>query len=259
MTPTLQDLQDLARGAGEILRAGFHNANHIQHKGAIDLVTEIDHQSERYLLEQISTRFPSHHIVAEETGQKQGDPDHTWYIDPLDGTTNFAHRLPIFSVSIAYAHQNQVTLGVVYDPIRDELFSADLGQGAALNGTPIRPTAQSELSRSLVVTGFPYDRFTNPENNLDHMRRFTLRVQGIRRLGSAALDLCYIASGRVDGYWEIKLEAWDLAAGALIAREAGALVSKIDGQLDLLTPPYSIVAANPALHPAMLEVLQLKD
>jgi len=139
------------------------------------------------------------------------------------------------------------------------MFSAELGSGATLNGAPIHPTSQSELSRSLVVTGFPYDRFTNPENNLDHMRRFTLRVQGIRRLGSAALDLCYVASGRVDGYWEIKLEAWDLAAGSLIAREAGALVSKTNGQTNLLTPPYSIVAANPALHPAMLEVLQLKD
>jgi myo-inositol-1(or 4)-monophosphatase len=259
MTPTLQDLKNLARAAGEILRAGFQHSNHIQHKGEIDLVTEIDQQSEAYLLEQIHTRFPRHRIVAEETGQNDGDPAHTWYIDPLDGTTNFAHRLPIFSVSIAYAQQDQVTLGVVYDPIRDEMFAAERGRGATLNEVPIQPSSQAQLSRSLLVTGFPYDRFTSPENNLDHMRRFTLRAQGIRRLGSAALDLCSVACGRVDGYWEIKLETWDLAAGVLIAREAGALVTKTDGRPDMLTLPISVLAANPALHPAMLAVLQLKD
>ncbi|NIP19495.1 MAG: inositol monophosphatase, partial [Xanthomonadales bacterium] len=241
------------------LRAGFEQSNNIEHKGEIDLVTEVDEQSEAYLLEQISTRFPEHRIIAEETGQKDGDPDHTWYIDPLDGTTNFAHRLPIFSVSIAYAQRGEITLGVVYDPIRDELFSAQRGKGASLNGAPIHPTSQEDLSRSLLVTGFPYDRFTSPNNNLEHMNRFTLRAQGIRRLGSAALDLCSVACGRVDGYWEIKLEIWDLAAGILIAKEAGALVSKTDGRKDMLAPPLSILAANPALHPAMLAVLQMKD
>jgi myo-inositol-1(or 4)-monophosphatase len=259
MTPTLEDLKNLARGAGEILRAGFQHANHIQHKSEIDLVTEVDRQSEAYLLEQINTRFPDHRIIAEETGQKDGNPDHTWYIDPLDGTTNFAHRLPIFSVSIAYAHQGTVTLGVVYDPIQDEMFSAELGKGAALNDAPIHTTSQAKLSRSLLVTGFPYDRFTSPDNNLDHMKRFTLRAQGIRRLGSAALDLCSVACGRVDGYWEIKLEVWDLAAGILIAQEAGAIVTKTDGRSDMLLPPLSVLAANPALHPSMLEVLQLQD
>ena len=259
MKPTLEDLKDLARGAGEILRAGFYQTNHIQHKGEIDLVTEIDQQSEAYLLGQISSRFPSHHIVAEETGHKSGDADHTWYIDPLDGTTNYAHRLPIFSVSIAYAHQAQVSLAVVYDPIRDEMFAAQRGQGATLNGAPIQPTSQTELSRSLLVTGFPYDRFTNPQNNLDHMKRFTLRAQGIRRLGSAALDLCFVACGRVDGYWEIKLEIWDLAAGLLIAREAGAIVTKTSGSPDMLNPPHTVLAANPGLHPAMLAVLHLQD
>jgi myo-inositol-1(or 4)-monophosphatase len=259
MTPTLEDLKDLARGAGDILRAGFNHSNHIQHKGEIDLVTEVDRQSEAYLLEHISSQFPTHRIIAEETGQKDGDPDHTWYIDPLDGTTNYAHRLPIFSVSIAYAHQGQMTLGVVYDPICDELFSAQHGKGATLNGNAIHPTTQGELSRSLLVTGFPYDRFTSPNNNLNHMNRFTLRAQGIRRLGSAALDLCSVACGRVDGYWEIKLEIWDLAAGWLIAREAGAVVTKIDGSPDLSSRPYSVVAANPDLHPAMLEVLHMRE
>lgn len=259
MIPNLEDLITLARGAGEILRAGFTQSNHIQHKGEIDLVTEMDQRSEAYLLEAINRRFPTHQIIAEESGQKDGDPQHTWYIDPLDGTTNYAHGLPIFSVSIAYAHQGQVTLGVVYDPIRDELFAAGAGKGATLNATPIHPSRQAELSRSLLVTGFPYNRFTSPHNNLDHMRRFTLRAQGIRRLGSAALDLCYVACGRVDGYWEIKLEIWDLAAGLLIAREAGAVVCKTDANPDMLTPPFSVVAANPSLHPAILQVLQLKD
>ena len=259
MTPTIENLKDLARGAGDILRAGFNHANHVQHKGEIDLVTEVDRQSEAYLLEHISSQFPTHRIIAEETGQKDGDPDHTWYIDPLDGTTNYAHRLPIFSVSIAYAHQGRMTLGVVYDPICDELFSAQHGQGASLNGSPIHPTTQGKLSSSLLVTGFPYDRFTSPNNNLNYMNRFTLRAQGIRRLGSAALDLCSVACGRVDGYWEIKLEIWDLAAGWLIAQEAGAVVTKTNGSPELASQPYSVVAANPALHPAMLAVLQMGD
>ncbi len=257
MEPTLQDLKDLARGAGEILRAGFKTANHIQHKGEIDLVTETDQNSEAYLLERISARFPEHQIVAEESGGKSGNPGRKWYIDPLDGTTNFAHGLPIFSVSIAYAQDGDLHLAVIYDPIHDELFSAGRGQGAFLNDRPIAVSSQTELSKSVLVTGFPYDRFTNPDNNLDHFSRFALRVRGVRRLGSAALDLCFVAMGRVDGFWEIRLEPWDMAAGMLICREAGALVTRKDASPDVLTPPYSIVAANPKLHAKMLQVLAL--
>ncbi|MEJ2758350.1 MAG: inositol monophosphatase family protein [Anaerolineales bacterium] len=259
MKPTLDDLIALAKGAGEILRAGYHQTKQIDHKQEIDLVTETDKASEDYILQQINERVPRHHIVAEENGESAGDPDHTWYIDPLDGTTNFAHGLPIFSVSIAYAHQGVTTLGVVYDPIREELYRAELGQGAFLNGQRLHVSQQTELKQSLVVTGYPYDRFTNPNNNLRHTQNFLMRVQGFRRLGSAALDLCNVASGRVDGYWEVYLERYDMAAGALIAEEAGARVTKVDGTPNILAEPYSVVAANAALHSEMLKVLALPD
>jgi myo-inositol-1(or 4)-monophosphatase len=255
MGPVLADLEQLARHAGEILRAGYHQSNAVDRKGEINLVTEMDRRSEAYLLEAIGKRFPEHRVIAEETGGLEGADACVWYIDPLDGTTNYAHKLPIFSVSIAYEEAGELTFGVVYDPMSDEMFSAERGKGACVNGEPIRVGSAVELSSSLLVTGFPYDRFINPDNNLEYFNRFTLRVQGIRRLGSAALDLCFVACGRVDGFWEIRLEPWDLAAGTLIAREAGALVTKLDGTLDILSAPYNVVAANPDLHGEMLGVL----
>jgi myo-inositol-1(or 4)-monophosphatase len=255
MTPTLSDLEELARAAGDILFAGFKNHNNIQHKGEINLVTEIDQQSEAYLLGEIKRRFPGHSIIAEESGKHAGDPQHIWYVDPLDGTTNFAHGLPIFSVSIGYAQSDNLTLGIVYDPIQEELFAATKGQGAYLNDKPIHTGNQEKLSRSLLCTGFPYDRFTNPVNNLDNFAKFSLKAQGVRRLGSAALDLCYVAAGRLDGFWELRLYPWDMAAGKLIAEEAGAKVTKFNGDPHLFNPPYSIIAANPKLHREMEKVL----
>ncbi len=256
MKPKLSDLEALARGAGEILRAGYGDQNHVDHKGEIDLVTEVDRQSEAYLLAAIGEKFPTHSVISEETGVVEGSSEQVWYLDPLDGTTNFTHQLPIFSVSIAYREAGEVVLGVVYDPMRDEMFSAEWGKGAWLNGEPVRVGEVAELSSSLVVTGFPYDRFENPDNNLAYFNKFTLLVQGIRRLGSAALDLCYVACGRVDGYWEVRLEPWDLAAGTLIARQAGALVTKMDGRSEMLIPPYSVLAANPVLYELMLAVIR---
>ncbi|MEN8241076.1 MAG: inositol monophosphatase family protein [Chloroflexota bacterium] len=256
MKPTLEDLSAMARGAGEILRAGFNQKHQVALKGEIDLVTEVDQLSEDFLLNEIKQRFPDHKIITEESGVVENHPEHTWYLDPLDGTTNFAHGLPIFSVSIGYAYQGEVELGVVYDPIREELFSAELGKGAWLNEKPIRAGNQSELKNSLLITGLPYDRFTNPDNNLENFTRFALQVRGLRRLGSAALDLCFVAAGRVDGYWEVRLEPWDLAAGKLIVEQAGGVVTRRDGSDDLLTPPCSVVAANPALHREMVAVLQ---
>lgn len=255
MKPNLADLESLAREAGEILRAGFHQHNQIELKGEIDLVTEIDRQSESFLLGAIADKFPTHRIISEETGGREGSDGHVWYLDPLDGTTNFAHGLPIFSVSIGYGKVGAPTLGVVFNPISAEMFSAEKGKGAWLNGSPIKAGSTTKLSRSLLVTGFPYDRFDNPDNNLTHFNKFTLQARGIRRLGSAALDLCNTACGRVDGYWEVRLEPWDLAAGTLIAREAGAVVSKIDGDPDMLTAPYSVLAANPGLYKEMLKVI----
>jgi myo-inositol-1(or 4)-monophosphatase len=256
MTPTLNDLKALAHGAGEILRAGFMQPKHLELKREIDVVTETDKKSEAFLLEQVNAKFPGHHIVAEESGENEGDREHTWYIDPLDGTSNFAANLPIFAVSIAYAQQGEVTLGVVYDPIRDELFAAERGRGATLNEQPVHTNSQSELRRSMIVTGFPYDRFDSPVNNLAYFNAFALKVRSIRRLGSAAMDLCYIGAGRMDGYWELKMETWDLAAGVLIAREGGARVTTMDNHPDMLTPPLSVMAANPALHAEMLKVIE---
>lgn len=256
MKPALKDLEALARGAGDILRASFGQQLRIEHKGVIDLVTDVDHRSEAYLLNEIRQRFPGHKIVAEESGESAGADGQIWYIDPLDGTVNYAHGLPIFSVSIGFAEAGRMRLGVVYDPLRDECFSAQAGFGAWLNGEPLRVSETTALDRGLLVTGFPYDIRTNPENNLDHYARFALRSQGVRRLGSAALDLCYVAAGRFDGYWEIRMNSWDIAAGGLIAEQAGARVTNLAGEADYISPPQSILAANPHLHPQMLAVLK---
>jgi myo-inositol-1(or 4)-monophosphatase len=262
--PNLIDCIQLAMGAGEILRAGFTRRPgseaklKVDYKGTIDLVTEIDHRSEAYLLGIIQERFPDHRIVAEESGAIPGDDCCQWFVDPLDGTVNYAHGVPIFSVSIAFSENGHLKYGVVYDPIQDEFFSAERGKGAWLNGEPIQVSTTDELDKSLLVTGFPYDIRNNPDNNLDHYARFALRSQGVRRLGSVALDLCYVAAGRFDGLWELRLNPWDIAAGGLIAREAGALVTTFEGDPDFISPPYSLIAANPSLHQQILKTIREK-
>ncbi len=255
MPPTLFEIEILARQAGLILRNGFGQVHQVDYKGAIDPVTEVDRQSEAFLLGEIQRRFPEHTVVAEESGGVAGQASRRWYIDPLDGTVNFAHGLPIFSVSIAYAEDGQMRLGVVYDPMRDECFSAEAGQGAWLNGSPLQVSGTQTLDRSLLVTGFPYDIRTSPHTNLENFSRFSLAAQAVRRLGSAALDLCYVAAGRIDGYWEHGLAPWDIAAGSLIAREAGAMVSDIEGGQDFMQPPHSILAAPVGVHAQMLQLL----
>lgn len=261
-SPTLNELVSLARSAGEILRQGFarrpgfENPLQIDYKGVIDLVTEVDHRSEAYLLAEIQNRYPDHYIVSEESGENRGNECCRWYIDPLDGTVNYAHGIPIFTVSIAYSQGDMLQLGVVYDPIQDECFSAERGAGALLNGNPIRVSQAGDLNHSLLVTGFPYDIRTNPQNNLDNYARFSLRTHGVRRLGSAALDLCYVAAGRFDGFWELRLSPWDIAAGGLIAREAGARVTNLQGGDDFLSPPHSLVAATPGIHTQILALLK---
>lgn len=252
MTPSLTDLKFLARQAGDILRAKYGQRQQVDHKGIIDLVTEADRQSEAFLLAQIRRRFPDHRILAEESGGQAGDDCCLWYIDPLDGTVNYAHGVPIFSVSLAFQEMGRMRFGVVYDPMRDECFSAEAGSGAWLNGEPIRVSDTPDLDNSLLVTGFPYDIRENPDNNLDHYTRFSLLSQAVRRLGSAALDLSYVACGRFDGFWELRLSPWDVAAGALIAQEAGAVVTNIHGGTDYLSPQQSILAANPHIHAVML-------
>ncbi|HJS28680.1 MAG TPA: inositol monophosphatase family protein [Anaerolineales bacterium] len=256
MEPTLADLESLARGAGEILRIGSKTGFRVSHKGVTDLVTELDYKSEQYLLDRIREKFPGHQIVTEESGQHDGDPSHQWLIDPLDGTTNFSHGVPIYAVSLGYLRDGVPQMGAVYDPNLDACFSAERGLGSWMNGKRLRVSEGAMLDQSLLVTGFPYDIRTNPANNLDHYAHFALRTHAVRRLGSAALDLCYVADGRFDGYWELSLSPWDLAAGALIVEEAGGIVTRLDGEADYLRPPYSVLAGNPVIHAQMLEYFQ---
>lgn len=256
MQPTLQELIQLAKQAGEILKTGFGQVHQVTHKSSIDLVTEIDRQSEEYLVKQIHLKFPGHTIIGEEGGTYSGSQSQlVWYLDPLDGTSNFVHGVPMFSVSIAFAVNDEIKMAVVYDPSADECFSAEAGHGAKLNGAPIQTAQATRLLDALVATGFPYHVHESGAN-LDNFVIFARTAQGIRRLGSAALDICFVACGRLDGFWELGLKSWDLAAGALIAREAGAVVTAPDGSPFILTSPTDILTANPALHPQMTAVIR---
>jgi len=243
--------------AGGILNNFFGNLTQVTKKGAIDLVTEADIESEQAIVETIRATFPDHAILAEESGDLNGSGEGRWIVDPLDGTTNFAHNLGIYSVSIAFAHNDDIVVGIVYNPTNGELFTAVQGQGAWLNNHPIHVSATATVADSLLVTGFPY---TVRSMSTDLMARFTrcLTVaQGIRRLGSAALDLCYVACGRFDGVWEENLKPWDTAAGMLIAREAGAQVT------DFYSKPFhidkkQILASNGHIHHELLTLLALE-
>jgi myo-inositol-1(or 4)-monophosphatase len=256
MQPTLSYVESLARKAGAILHAGYDTEHQVGYKGVIDLVTEVDHQSEALLLGEIRRDFPDHHIFSEESGIIQGNDEHVWYVDPLDGTVNYAHHIPIFCVSIAYAFQGTLTLGAVYDPMRDEMFLAERGKGAFLNGRAVRVSAVTELQRSLLVTGFPYNAWNTPQDNFDNFVKFGKLSQGVRRLGSAALDLCYVAAGRFEGFWEMALNPWDVAAGGLLAEEAGARVTSVTGDDDYISHPQSVLACTPGIHARMLEELR---
>jgi myo-inositol-1(or 4)-monophosphatase len=253
--PALAELEELARRAGSILRGNYHKEHQVSYKGVIDLVTEVDRASEDFLLGEINKRWPGSYIMAEESGVTRGDNVSSWYVDPLDGTVNYAHRVPIFSVSIAYAYDGVMRLGVVYDPMRDEMFAAERGKGAWLNGNPIHASDATELQKSLLVTGFPYDAWNTKQNNFDNFVRFAKLTQGVRRLGSAALDASYVAAGRFDGFWELSLKPWDIAAGGLIAREAGATVTNIQGGEDYLSPPQSVIASAPGIYSEMMRQL----
>jgi myo-inositol-1(or 4)-monophosphatase len=263
MPPTLQFIESLARQAGAVIRSGYSqrpgygNAIEVHSKGVVDIVSEIDFKVEKLVLDAIQENFPGDSIVSEESGVLDDKDCCVWYVDPLDGTINYVHGLPFFCVSVAYAEGGETKLGVIYDPIRDECFKAELGKGATLNGEPIRVSRASMLIESLLVTGFSYDIRENDENNLDKFARLSMRARSIRRLGSAALDLCYVAAGRLDGYWELDIHPWDFAAGALIASEAGAVVTDISGEPDLLTAPHTILVCTPGIQKEMLEVLGL--
>jgi myo-inositol-1(or 4)-monophosphatase len=255
MEPTLAQIEQWARQAGEILLDGLNQDIQIDHKGEIDLVTEIDRRSEDFLLERIQECCPDDRIVAEESGVLQGKNGSVWHVDPLDGTVNYAHGVPFFAVSLGYVLEGQIQLGVVYDPVRDECFTAKRNQGAYLNGMPLHVSAADELIDSLLVTGFPYDIRARKDNNLDHYSNLSLLSQGVRRLGSAALDLCYVAAGRLEGFWEVQIQSYDIAAGALVVEEAGGKVTDVRGGPNFLTLPCSVLATNGYIHQAMLDAL----
>jgi myo-inositol-1(or 4)-monophosphatase len=245
----------VAREAGQLLLKRFRTEFAISHKGAVNLVTDVDLAAEELIVSRIHAAFPSHSILAEERPRENRAEDITWVIDPLDGTTNYAHEYPIFSVSIGLEINGEIEWGAVFDPTRDELFSARRGRGATCNGVSLAVSKTPALGRSLLVTGFPYDIQTSDRNNLDNFCAFALHVQGVRRTGSAALDLCYIAAGRFDGYWELKLKPWDCAAGSLIVTEAGGRVTDFRGQ-PLSIYEGEIVASNSLIHEEMLAVLK---
>lgn len=249
--PTLEFFIDISKQAGEILRGGYGKEHQVRYKGPIDLVTEIDHRSEELLVNRIRTAFPQHSIVAEESGLTQGDGEHRWYIDPVDGTSNYSRGVPMFCVSIAYAHQGKMQLAAVYDPLRDECFTAERGKGAYLNGDPIHVADTSELLTSMLVTGFPYD-MEQEHNNIANFINLVKKAHTVRRLGSAVLDQVYVAMGRLDGYWESGVSAWDIAAGTLIIEEAGGVVTRMNGDPNYFRPPFDVLAANPVLHAKLL-------
>jgi len=246
---------EAARRAGTMLRENIHGTREIAYKGDINLVTEMDMRSERAVVKMLLASFPDHNIMAEEETMIQNGSGYTWIIDPLDGTTNYAHGYPCFSVSIALEHEGEIIVGVVYDPMRDELFSAQRGQGASLNGAKIEVSRVGTLINSLLATGFPYDRKVSEKNNLNYFHDLLMASQEVRRDGSAALDLCSVASGRFDGYWELKLKPWDVAAGSLIVREAGGTISDFSGTRFSIHDD-EILATNGRIHKDMLKTIQ---
>lgn len=247
---------ETARDAGHVLMEKFGRITAITKKGDINLVTEADLASEELIVERVRSHYPKHSILAEEGGDVikiEGETSWKWIIDPLDGTTNYAHGYPCFCVTLAVEHQGEVVIGVTYDPTRNELFAAEKGRGATVNAKPIRVSATANLSESLIVTGFPYD-FKQRENFARHLTEFMLSSRGVRRDGSAAIDMAYVACGRFDGFWEEGLNPWDVAAGKLLIEEAGGVITYYDGSnFSIYKPP--ICASNGAIHDQMLTVL----
>jgi myo-inositol-1(or 4)-monophosphatase len=247
---------DAARAAGRLLRDELSGARRIAYKGSpTNLVTEMDQRAEALILGRLRGAFPDDAILAEERGAAGGRSGRRWIVDPLDGTTNYAHGLPLFGVSIALEEARRLVLGVVYDPMRDELFVGERGGGATLNDAPIRVSATRSIDESLLVTGFPYDIRATADTNLPEYAAMSLRARAVRRLGSAVIDLAYVACGRFDGYWELRLGPWDVAAGAVLVDEAGGRITGVDGgALDVDAP--TLLATNGLIHDALLATLE---
>jgi len=249
---------NMALEAGSLLKGRLGQAGRVDFKGEVNIVTEMDRKSEALIVGYITREFPGHGIIAEESDERKTHGAYRWIVDPLDGTTNYSHGFPVFCVSIAFEEHGETVLGVVYNPMLDELFVAEKGRGATLNGEPIQVSGTPDLGRSLLATGFPYDLRTSRVNNFDHFRNFSLRAQAIRRAGSAALDLAYLACGRFDGFWEMKLSAWDTAAGTLMVTEAGGRVTDFDGgEFSNFRP--RCLASNGLIHDEMLNVLSMGE
>ncbi|MBK5276424.1 MAG: inositol monophosphatase [Desulfuromonadales bacterium] len=243
-----------ARIAGRYQQYRFASTLDVMMKGDKNLVTEVDQESERLIVEHILGNFPDHGIVAEEGEYPPGSSSFRWIIDPLDGTTNYAHGFPWFCVSIGLESAGELVAGVIYNPMHDELFTATSGGGAFLNGNRLHVSSRSPLRDTLLGTGFPYDCASDPVNNFSNFIAFQKAARGIRRAGAAALDLAYVAAGRLDGFWELKLKAWDVAAGVLLVREAGGVVTTFDGSCyDIFN--HRIVASNGLIHDSMVAML----
>jgi myo-inositol-1(or 4)-monophosphatase len=247
---------EASTAAGKVLldyaRSGFH----VERKNPINLVTDADYAAEQCIIDHIRRHFPTHQTLAEERGVgTDASSRYRWIIDPLDGTTNFAHGFPVYAISIGVECDGALLVGAVYDPTRDELFMATAGRGAFLNGRSIAVSDTGQLEAALTVTGFAYDIRETSNNNLDHFARFALKAQGVRRTGSAALDLCYVAAGRFDGFWEVKLSPWDMAGGVVIVREAGGRVTDLRGKEHSIYQP-ELVASNGRIHQEMLDVIR---
>ncbi|MDP8261720.1 MAG: inositol monophosphatase family protein [Candidatus Ancaeobacter aquaticus] len=244
-----------AQKAGAILKKNALKPKHIQYKGRIDLVTDIDKQSEKIIVQILTKAFPDHDILAEEGGGRITGSPYKWIIDPLDGTTNYAHAYPVYCVSIALEYKNKIILGLVYNPVMEEYFYAESGHGAYLNNKKIQVSHIKHIERALLVTGFPYVIRKNHSKVIKIFKNFLLSCQGIRRDGSAALNLCYVACGRLDGFWELNLNPWDTAAGFLIAQEAGARITDYKGN-DYSCYNKDILASNGSIHTPMLKTIK---
>ncbi len=252
----IEDIIKIAKEAGSIVKKGFGTSFNIEYKSnESNLVTTVDKASEKLITDFIKKNFPTHGILAEEGGETKNTSEYVWVVDPLDGTTNFAHGLPIFSVSIGVQKEGSTIAGVVYDVMNDIVYSAEAGKGSYANGRKLNVNKNDKLSHAVLVTGFPYNIAENPENALEKFTALTKASRAVRRLGSAAIDLCYVARGVFDGFWEVYLHPWDICAGKLIVEEAGGMVTDFNGkQIDIFSK--KILATNGKIHDTMIEYLE---
>jgi myo-inositol-1(or 4)-monophosphatase len=257
MKNMIKDILEISAIAGEIIREGFGKNFQIEYKtNEKNLVTEIDKKSEKAIMNFISEKYPSHNILSEESGEHKNNSEYLWVIDPLDGTTNFAHGLPIFSVSIGVIKKNEIVAGVVYDVMQNIFYSAEKGSGSYANDLKIKVSNNNNLDLSVLVTGFPYNVADNPDKAFERFEKLTKKARAVRRLGSAAIDFCYVARGVFDGFWEVSLHPWDMCAGKLIVEQAGGLVTDFNGKpIDIFSP--QILASNKKVHQQLIDGLKL--